>query len=67
MDRRMAVLLRMEEVMEMTGWSRAKCYAMAAAGELPSVRTGRSVRIPRAAFERWIEQNTVGGDTGRAA
>ena len=54
-------LLRAEEVVEMTGWSRAKVYAMAVSGELPSLRSGRSVRIPLAALERWIEQNTTGG------
>jgi excisionase family DNA binding protein len=61
-----ALLLRPEEVVEMTGLSRAKVYAMAAAGELPSLRAGRSVRIPLAALERWIESNTTGGVNGRA-
>lgn len=54
-------LLRAAEVVTMTGWSRAKVYAMAVSGELPSLRSGRSVRIPLAALERWIEQNTTGG------
>jgi excisionase family DNA binding protein len=60
-DKRMPHLLRAEEVVSLTGWSRAKVYAMAAAGDLPSLRSGRSVRIPLAALERWIEQNTTGG------
>lgn len=59
--RALALLLRPAEVVEITGWSRAKVYGMAASGELPSLRSGRSVRIPRAALERWIEQNTNGG------
>lgn len=54
-------LLRASEVVEMTGWSRAKVYAMAVSGEIPSLRSGRSVRIPLAALEKWIEQNTFGG------
>ncbi len=54
-------LLRAAEVVDMTGWSRAKVYAMAVSGEIPSLRSGRSVRIPLAALERWIEQNTTGG------
>jgi excisionase family DNA binding protein len=60
-SQRVSKLLRAEEVVSITGWSRAKVYAMAAAGELPSLRAGRSVRIPLAALERWIEQNTTGG------
>jgi len=59
--RQRSKLLRAEEVVEMTGWSRAKVYAMAKSGEVPSLRAGRSVRIPLAALERWIEQNTSGG------
>jgi excisionase family DNA binding protein len=54
-------LLKAAEVVSMTGWSRAKVYAMAVSGEIPSLRSGRSVRIPLAALERWIEQNTTGG------
>jgi excisionase family DNA binding protein len=56
-----ARLLRADEVVDLTGWSRAKVYAMAHAGEIPSLRVGRSVRIPLAALERWIEENTTGG------
>jgi excisionase family DNA binding protein len=55
-------LLRAHEVVEMTGWSLAKVYAMAASGDIPSLRAGRSVRIPLAALQRWIEGNTKGGD-----
>ncbi len=60
-ERKLALLLRPAEVVEITGWSRAKVYAMAAAGEIPCLRSGRSVRVPRAALERWIEANTEGG------
>jgi excisionase family DNA binding protein len=56
-----ARLLRADEVVDLTGWSRAKVYAMAQAGEIPSLRVGRSVRIPLGALERWIEENTSGG------
>jgi excisionase family DNA binding protein len=54
-------LLKAAEVVALTGWSRAKVYAMAVSGEIPSLRSGRSVRIPLAALERWIERNTSGG------
>jgi excisionase family DNA binding protein len=62
MDKKlMLLLLTAEEVVARTGWSRAKVYAMAASGEIPSLRSGRSVRIPLAALEHWIEENTTGG------
>lgn len=61
----LALLLRPQEVVSVTGWSRSKVYGMAASGELPSIRSGRSVRIPRAALERWIEQNTTGGEVAK--
>lgn len=31
-----------------------KTWELANAGEIPVVRLGRSVRVPRAALERWI-------------
>ena len=54
-------LLRAQEVAEITGWSPAKVYAMAAAGEIPTLHSGRSVRFPLASLEEWIAQNTNGG------
>jgi excisionase family DNA binding protein len=62
-----AILLRPEEAGRMLGFSRSKVYGMLAAGELPAIRAGKSVRIPRAALERWIEENTVGGQGLRSA
>lgn len=56
-------LLRMEEVAEKLGISRARAYAMAAAGELPSVRIGRSRRVPVRQLEVWIEERVL--DAGR--
>lgn len=60
-QRKIALLLRMEEVQQLTGWSRAKCYQMAASGEIPSVRSGRSIRVPVEPLMRWIEAKTTGG------
>ena len=54
-------LLRMRELQEISGWSRGKAYGMVASGEIPSIRSGRSVRVPLDAFRRWIELNTTGG------
>ena len=53
------LLLRPDEVAKITGWCRSKVYAMAASGEIPALRCGRSVRVPRAALEKWIARNTT--------
>ena len=66
------LLLRAGEVARLLGLGRSKVFAMLAAGELPAIRIGRSVRVPRVALERWIEeraQQTSGTDyaPGRAS
>ena len=38
------------------GVSAGRVYQMIAAGELPGVRMGRSVRIPRDAWEAWVRE-----------
>lgn len=52
------LLLRAGEVARLLGLGRSKVFAMLAAGELPAIRFGRSVRVPRVALERWIEERT---------
>lgn len=53
-------LLRAEQVARMLGLCRSKVYAMAAAGELPTVRVGSAVRIPLAALRAWVGSQTQG-------
>ncbi len=48
------LLLRAGEVAKLLGLGRSKVFAMLAAGELPVMRIGRSVRVPRAALEGWV-------------
>lgn len=48
------LLLRAEEVQETLGLGRSKVYEMMATGELPTVRIGRSVRVPADALRDWI-------------
>ena len=52
------LLLKAEEVAKLLRIGRSKVFAMLAAGELPVVRLGRSVRVPRAPLEGWIEERT---------
>ena len=51
-------LLRVGEVAELLGLSRSKVYAMTASGELPVIKIGTAVRVPKKALEEWIERNT---------
>lgn len=57
----MAMLLRPEETSQLLGLSRAKTYGMIASGELPAIRCGKAIRVPREALEKWIAANTTGG------
>lgn len=51
-------LLRAEEVAEFLGIGRSKVFDLFRARELPVIRIGRSVRVPRAALQAWIEERT---------
>ena len=52
------LLLRAGDVAKLLGLGRSKVFAMLAVGELPVIRIGRSVRVPRAALEDWIAEHT---------
>jgi excisionase family DNA binding protein len=54
------LLLKGAEVAELLGCSRALAYRWMAAGILPTVKVpgSRSIRVPRAALLKWVEQNT---------
>ncbi len=56
------LLLRANEVGKLLGLGRSKVFAMVAAGQLPAIRIGRSVRVPREALERWVREQTVAVD-----
>ena len=42
----------------MLGLGRTKVYEMMAAGDLPVVRIGTAVRVPRQRLLDWIDENT---------
>jgi excisionase family DNA binding protein len=54
------LLLKPSEVIELTGLGRTRVYALIAGGELPSVRIGRSVRVPADALRAWIASKKLG-------
>jgi excisionase family DNA binding protein len=60
-------LLRVEEAAQLLQISRAMAYRLMNAGELPVVRIGRAVRIPRRSLEDWIEARTEYGGDRRGA
>jgi excisionase family DNA binding protein len=59
-------LLRVEEAARMLQIGRTKMYELMGAGELPVVRIGRSVRIPRRSLEDWIAAH-IESPFGRSA
>jgi excisionase family DNA binding protein len=58
------LLLRGGEVADLLGCSRALAFRWMQKGILPTVRVpgARSVRVPRAALVKWIEEQTKAAD-----
>jgi len=57
MDRHLdKLLLRPNEVAEMTGLGRSKTYELIAEGVIPSVKIGKCVRVPADRLREWIDQ-----------
>ena len=52
------VLLHAGEVARMLGLGRSKVYEMLSARELPMLKIGTAVRVPKAALMKWIEERT---------
>ena len=49
------ILLKPMEVAEVLGVGRTRIYELLATKELPSIRVGRTIRVPVAALQRWVE------------
>jgi excisionase family DNA binding protein len=50
------MLLKPTEAAEVIGLGRSKTYELISKGQIPSVRIGKSVRVPVAALRNWVEQ-----------
>jgi excisionase family DNA binding protein len=50
------LLLKPTEAAEVIGLGRSKTYQLISSGAIPSVRIGKSVRVPVAALRTWIEK-----------
>jgi excisionase family DNA binding protein len=51
-------LLRAGEVARLLGIGKTKTNEMLASGELPVVRIGRAVRVPRDLLQAWVQERT---------
>ena len=49
------IFAKPEEAADALGIGRSKTYALIASGVIPSVRIGKSIRVPVAALRRWAE------------
>ncbi len=56
------LLVRPSEAAEILGLGRSKVYAMLASGELPSVRIGKSVRVPTQALRQWVQDRVIASE-----
>jgi len=52
------LLLHADEAAALLNLGRSTVYRLMASGELPTVRVGRAVRIPRGGLLRWIAKQT---------
>lgn len=57
------------EVARLLGRSPERTYGLISAGVVPGVKIGKHVRVPRRAFEQWVDQlneRALAGTTERA-
>jgi excisionase family DNA binding protein len=55
------LLLRVSEAAELLSVARSRAYAMVQSGELPSVKLGKSIRVPTSALMEFVERIVAGG------
>ncbi len=53
---RQPMLMRVSEVAHELRLARSFVYELIQSGQLPVVRIGRSVRVPRAELEAWVQE-----------
>jgi excisionase family DNA binding protein len=54
-------MLDAKDIARMFHVSLPRAYAMLASGELPVIKIGRSVRVPRRKLESWIDEKVESG------
>lgn len=58
-------LLRPSDLAPRLGVTTGRIYQLIAEGLIPSVRIGRAIRIPRDAWEQWLEEQSRRATRGR--
>jgi excisionase family DNA binding protein len=58
------LLFRVGEAADVLGVARATVYKLLADGSLPSVRVGKSLRVPVVALKQWIDARARTVDRG---
>lgn len=53
------LVLSVTEAAQLLGVGRNHLYDMVAAGEIPHVRFGRLIKIPRSALESWLVEQAA--------
>jgi len=66
----LALLLDSRQIAQLLAISRTKVFQLIARGEVPVVRIGRCVRVPRSSLQDWVRDKTscvpgVAGPAGR--
>jgi len=59
MEKESRILLKPHEVSDRLGIGRSRTYEMLTTGELPSIRIGKSIRVPVDALRKWVEDKEV--------
>lgn len=59
-------VLTVEEAAEVLRIGRSAAYAAVRAGEIPSIKVGRSIRVPRHLLEVMLGVKEAGGHSGTA-
>lgn len=52
------LLLKVEAAAKLLSLGRTKMYELIAAGDVPVIRLGRSVRVPTALLRQWVEDRS---------
>jgi excisionase family DNA binding protein len=51
--------VRVSEAARLLDIGRSKCYDLIRSGTLPSIRVGKTVRVPLAPLYAWVEQQSA--------
>lgn len=57
------LLLKPSEVQLLLGCGRSIVYRLISEGDIPSVRIGRCIRVPKASLDKWISELEAKGSS----